>query len=412
MNNFKCFYHRLATFVILMTLIAASRSFAQETGDPIVIGKAITIHSKVLNEDREIQIYVPDGYATSQNKYPVLYLLDGPAHFHYTTGIVEFLAQQGRAPQLIVVAIANTDRDRDLTPTHSIAISPGENDETLATSGGADNFLKFIKDELFAYMGQNYRTEPYRILIGHSLGGLFAIHTLLTQSDTFSAYIAISPSLWWDNKIMLKNAETYFAKQPVFNNFLFMTLGNEGGRQQASIERFLAILGYYAPQGLSWKFQHMDKETHGSVTLQSTYQGLEALYSDWSLSRDNLKVIVEMGGVAAVIDSVDGHYRMLSQKYGYEIKTPERVYNLLGYELISLKKYDEAVSILKRNVSIYPDSPNVYDSLGDAYDAGGQLELAQKSYEQAVKMAEPNSHPYLDAFKKNLERIRKKISAK
>lgn len=128
--------------------------FAQT--NKIVIGETQKIHSKVLNEDRFISIYLPPGYAQSKDKYFVIYLLDGPDHFHHVTGVVRFLAQQGVAPDMIVVGIANTDRTRDLTP------KPDSLDRQLPTAGGSEKFLQFLTDELKPYVQKN--TEPIHLI--------------------------------------------------------------------------------------------------------------------------------------------------------------------------------------------------------------------------------------------------------
>ena len=87
---------------------------AQETHSPYVIGTTRQLHSDVLGEDRQLIIHLPQGYERGQQQYPVMYLLDGDAHFHHTTGITHFLTRGGYMPAMIVVAIPNTDRTRDL----------------------------------------------------------------------------------------------------------------------------------------------------------------------------------------------------------------------------------------------------------------------------------------------------------
>jgi predicted alpha/beta superfamily hydrolase len=132
-------------------------------------------------------------------------------------------------PPLIVVAIANTDRNRDLTPSHA---GVPHSDGTVApvpTSGGADKFLDFIQTELVPEIEKRYAIHPYRIFTGHSLGGLFAIHALINRPELFNACIATSPSLWWDNFRTVHQADAFFAKQKEFKKALFFALGNEGG---------------------------------------------------------------------------------------------------------------------------------------------------------------------------------------
>jgi predicted alpha/beta superfamily hydrolase len=104
-------------------------------------------------------------------------------------------------PPIIVVGIISKDRRKDLTPTKSTIDYEGKVDTVYSTSGGNEHFFQFMKTELIPYIEKNYKVEPYKIFAGHSLGGITTINCMLTHSDMFNAYIAISPSLWWDNSI-------------------------------------------------------------------------------------------------------------------------------------------------------------------------------------------------------------------
>jgi len=127
-------------------------SIAQESTKQIIIGDSVSLNSDILNEKREIMIYRPKGYDQENKKYPVLYLLDAEYQFHYVTGVTAFLSEIGHIPEMIVVGITNTDRNRDLTP------EPGEAQrKRFPTSGGADLFLKFLDQELIPHIESRYR---------------------------------------------------------------------------------------------------------------------------------------------------------------------------------------------------------------------------------------------------------------
>jgi predicted alpha/beta superfamily hydrolase len=387
----------LSSFILDFLFI--SLNIAQDTTQPIVIGQRVVIHSDILDEDRTIWIHTPTGYNNSGVKYPVVYVLDGPAHFHHTTGIIDFLSRLNRIPQMILVAIANTDRTRDLTP-------PTETDtaNTFPTSGGADNFLHFISEELAPYVDENYRTESFKFLIGHSFGGLFAIHALLTKPDFFRGYISISPSLWWNNQALLRDMDSLLEKRPSFDRFLYVTLGNEGGNMLSSAQEFEQLLEKKSPPEFDWTFKLMEEETHGSIPHRTIYLALEKLYSGWRI--ENPGEILDAGG----IEAVDQHYRDLSKTYGYTIVTPENIINQLGYRYIGRKDYSSAIRLFKRNVESFPNSANVYDSLGDGYDANNQPEMALKNYRKAVEISEAIAHPNLAIYRANLERLQEKLN--
>ncbi len=383
--------------VLMCLLLLPAAVFARnDERQPFVIGERLSITSDILNEERQLLIHLPANYEQSGAQYPVLYLLDGDGHFHHVTGIVEFLSRINRMPQMIVVALPNTDRTRDLTPPRM-----QDTTDTLPTAGGANTFLKFISNELMRFVEENYRTEPFRVLVGHSFGGLFAVNAMLTSPQIFDAYIACSPSLWWDNRRLVHETETFLQSPAAANKFLFGSLGNEPERLRAPAEAFVQVLQNHAPESFRWQFRFMENEDHGSTPHRTIYDGLEALYVDWRMPAEVAQ--------SENLDAYDDHYKALSERFGYEIRTPENVINQLGYRLLGQQKFAEAIRVFEANVQRYPESANVYDSLADGYDANGQSELAKKNYETAYKKALQTSHPNLEVYKNNFERLQKKL---
>ena len=381
-------------FVFVFSALITPRLWGQDAETtPILLGVQTRLDSDIMGEERPVLIYTPTGYEQSTERYPVIYLLDGDGHLLHTAGIAQFLANNGKMPGVIIVGIPNTDRTRDLTPPLR---EPGNN---FPTAGGADTFLSFISDELIPYVEANYRTVPYRILIGHSFGGLFSVNALLKKPDLFNAHISISPSMWWDNKGLLTEAEAFFNANKEVSGSYYMTLGNEGGSMLAGVWGLAGIFEEHSPESFMWHFELMKEETHGSIPHRSTYHGLEWLYRDWEI--DDFFERVQEGG----IENIDTHYTALSEHFGYTITTPESVVNQVGYMLLGMEKFDGAIAIFERNVRDFPDSPNVYDSLGDAFKANGALEKAAESYKKACTMGTAVNHPNAAVYCKNAENV-------
>lgn len=396
-----------ARVITLVAWLAAAPSplFAQNGangGGPIVIGQRLSLHSEVLNEDRPLWVYTPAGYDQSTAAYPVLYLLDGNGHFHHTTGAIQFLAANNRMPQMIVVAIPNTDRTRDLTPSASTAANAGR----LPTAGGADNFLRFIRQELQPWVEREYRTQPYRVLIGHSFGGLFAMHTLITHPETFNAYISISPSLWWDDERTVRNGESLFTDHPNLKGALYMTMGNEGGTMLAGAWGFARILETSAPDSFDWKWTPMEAEDHGSVPYRSTYDGLEWLFRGWNEPGLMQRAVAAGADGLAMIED---HYAGLSERLGYAVPVPEGTINRIGYGLLGRRKVEDAIRMFTLNADRHPGSANVYDSLGDALAAACRRDEARDSYARAYELAAAILHPNTATYNANFDRISEEI---
>jgi len=210
----KPFYLLLAA---LLSLMAASPAPAQEAQPYPSSAETFVIHSNILGEDRRVVIYNPDKVGGNVLPfYPVLYLLD-ENDMSMVTGMVKYLsAYNEQLPAMLVVGIDGGDqRMRDLTPTHSLYDNMGKLDPDpngwLQPSGGGDKFLRFMREEVIPFVEKRYRTAPFRIFAGHSVGGLTAVHALTAHPDMFNAYLAVAPSLWWDKGGFVRSANQTFA---------------------------------------------------------------------------------------------------------------------------------------------------------------------------------------------------------
>ena len=255
------------------------------------------------------------------------------------------------------------------------------------------------------YVEKNYATADYKGLIGHSFGGLFAVHTLLSKPDLFDAYISISPSLWFDQQSFLPAAEKVLKANPDLTASYYMTMGDEGGDMLGGAMKLAALMEENSKK-MHWKFTPMPKETHGTVPHRSTYDGLEFIFNDWQpdmpKSFEEFQAAMASEGAEGMIAKWQKHYAGLSEKYGFEV-TEEPVVNRLGYVLMNEKMYDEAITAMKSNTTRFPNSANAFDSLGDVYKAAGDVDNAKKSYTRAVELAEKYEHPVGEFSKKKLD---------
>jgi uncharacterized protein len=368
-----------------MGLMNPSVARAQDVRISSVTHNRHIIQSKALNEERSVLVYVPESYARGAQKYPVVYMLDGHGAFlSMMPGTLDHLAWSGHIPEMILVSIQNTNRTRDLTPTNSPR-SPG--------SGGSDKFLEFIESEVIPLVEQRYRTQPFRVFAGHSLGGLQVVYSFVSRPDLFQAYIAASPVLHWDNNFVIKRAEEVLKQKRDWKKTMFLALGDEPPYKDG-FQAFKDLLGRMKPEGFEYEFRQLPQENHASVSLQGYQLGLRKIYAGWEPP------------TSATMADLENHYKKLSRRYGYTIAIPETTLNTIGYQLLGANQVSEAIGIFKRNVEIYPDSANVYDSLAEAYERFGQLDEARKNYEKALSLVDKNGNPALgQAIKANLERI-------
>src|SRR5262249_35133079 len=175
-----------------------------------------------------------------------------------------------------------------------------------------------------------------------------------------------------------------------------LTLANEGDNMRVGFDRFKAILAKEKPKGFEWGSMLMEDEDHGSVVMLSHYHGFRKVFDGWQVTED-----IAAGGGRAV----ESHYKQLSTKFGYAIQPPEPLMNGLGYRLMARGKMDEAIAVFRSNVERYPHSANVYDSLAEAYERTGKLDLARLNYEKAVQLGAQNNDPNLQIYKTNFDRV-------
>ncbi len=376
------------TVAVLALLLPALDSAAQTELVPSVVHYQHVIRSQVLGEDRTILVRLPQGYERSTDKYPAAYMLDAHSPQNaMMAGIVEQQVWGGVIPDMIVVGLQNTNRLRDMTPTAT----------DRAGSGGAQKFLQFIETEVIPFIDKNYRTESYRIIAGHSLAGLFVVHSFVERPALFNAFIAASPVLHWDNDHVIKQAAAVLKQDKEWKRHMFIGIGDEpdyiGG-----FTRFRELMKRSKARGLDYEFKEFKDENHSSVVLPAYYAGLRMVFDGWRLKQ------------AGSVSDVESHYRKLSGRFGYLIQPPENMLNQLGYLFLAAERLDEAVSAFQKNVGYYPHSANVYDSLGEAYERSGRLKLARDNYEKAYSLADKNTQPeFVRIVKANFDRVSAKL---
>jgi hypothetical protein len=364
----------------------------------VVIGSKETIHSKILNEQREIWVYVPSSASDTtylKQRYPVVYLLDGDSHFSPVVGMIQSLSPF-HCPEMIVVGIPNTDRTRDLTPTHmdSFQFLDFVMDSIFCkTSGGGENFISFIEQELMPHIDSLYPTAPYRMLIGHSLGGLAVMNTLIHHTAMFKAYVAIDPAMGWDNQKLLKEAKEVLANNSYSGISLFLGIPNtmKAGMDTIKVKKDISksteqirsvfeLRDYFnsnRQNQVRFAYKYYGNDNHTSVPLITEYDALRFIFDCYQFDffSDNYK-------------NLESIYDNISKHFGYKVKPPESMVNSLAYTFLYLKHFEEAIYLFKLNVDSYPNSWNVYDAMGDYYDAKGDKATAIDNYKKVLSIKE------------------------
>ncbi len=383
----KVTYAILISSFILLTAIPGTL-ISQVTTQEIKLGEKVVIKSAVLDEDRTILIRLPKDYPTSEERYPVLYILDGEFFFQQAVGAVNFLSECGYIynnplPQMIIVGIVNVDRNRDYTPTYAPNQSGGL---YFPTSGKAHTFTEFLSAELIPYIDSEYRTQPYRILAGWSLGGLFTIHTFFQNPELFSAYLAISPSLWWDQDMYVAKTDSILSSKRLLTRKLTVTIGTlEGGNIGRTVrDGFIPLMKDRVGTDYPFNVVEIPDEGHSFVPYKAIYEGLISLYSDWPVPVE----VINQG-----FEAVETFYKNLSGKYGFEINISEWAYMNLINSLLGDKNYDEAKNIAGKYMSDHPNSSTAQFYLGRIYERMNDFKSAKTYYQKAIDVEKSKREP-------------------
>ncbi len=244
--------------------------------EPLTIGKIIKFNSDILNEERTLNIYLPESYsADTKKKYPVIYLLDGTIteDFLHIVGVVQFGSYPwiNMIPESIVVGIANIDRKRDFTFPTTVE----EHKKEFPTTGGSEKFIQCIEKEIQPIIERNYRTTEDRTIIGQSLGGLLATEILLTNPSIFDNYIIISPSLWWNNESLLQMEPQKYSSP----KSIYIAVGKEGEIMEGEAKAIYKKLSENRDDYKKLDFNYFGDQDHANILHLAVYDAFIKLFS-------------------------------------------------------------------------------------------------------------------------------------
>lgn len=385
---------------LIALIFFTTLSVLAQNGDDIVIGKKVSIFSKILNSDRELNIYLPKSYNTNNyKKYPVMYLLDGKRFFHTTTGIVLQMSDDvsPKIPEMIVIGIKSQNRERDSSPTNSLIGSSGKEEKRLSVTGGANKFIKFLENELIPLIDNRYRTNGYKILTGYSFTGLLVMHTLFIKPALFDSYIAVDFSAWFDNEISLKNAIKFSKTNVTSKSQLFITTadrvsfkGNKASNRN-DVWHFIKEFEKITPNQVRFGYKKYDyrSQNHQTMILISLYDALEFIYQGHMLNYDEMFDYPE---------KIKRKYTFLSDRLGTQVKPNESILRFLGTKFLKEKEIRKALFCFEYNSENYPLSSKVWIDLAKIYEQKKDERKIIEYYKKALEI-NPNNEELIKKLK-------------
>ncbi len=373
------------------------------------IGVSDSLYSHTLKEFRKIYIQLPNNFNPDKNlKYPVVFILDGEILLPTVTNVQDYYSG-GFTPEMILVGISNsTNRTRDLT-TSKIKDKYGMpfNEE----NGEAANFSEFIKTELIPFIEKKYPVTNYRTLIGHSYGGLFTIYTLINHPELFSNYLAIDPSLDWDNQKLIIDEKEKLSNQNYKGKSLFMSLNGQlhMQNQQITIENvmqdtsdytlfarsnisFSNMIEHSKENELAFEWKFYPRDIHGTIPFPSIMDGLISIFK-WYQMENTHKINSFDTSKEELYSIIKHREKKLKDHFGYaQPPYPEDLLNMSGYMNMDMEQPEKAKMYFESAIEYYPKSANAYDSMTDYYEAQGDFSNAIKYITKAFELSGNDYH--------------------
>mgnify|MGYP005995690897 CR=1 FL=1 len=391
--------------LLIIILLFCSNIYGQNITDNIV-GSSLLIQSKIMNDEREIQIFLPDGYADSDITYPVLYILDGQRYFLHAVSLQKSFIEFKQTPEFIIVGISKKTSDRNRN-----------------FSVNSQKYLDFIKKEVIDHIDNQYRTSEKRMLFGWAFGGGFVIETMTNEPNLFDAYISASP---FPLKEKINEIDNFLTENSSFNKLLFFSSGTNEGVVKDGTNELNLLLTDKAPKTMNWFFRELQGEEHRSTPFTTLYHGIKKYYNYYpELQFNSLEEFSNSGG----LDYVYSYYQKRASEFGFskdlpdwtmftltrnairandynqfnnfvnEFKNTEFISRLRVTRACSIaefylkhNEYDKAIKLFLLLAEKHPNSVRPLNGLGDTYKELKKERKASSYYKKAKKISESNSN--------------------
>ncbi|WP_299525774.1 alpha/beta hydrolase-fold protein [Winogradskyella sp.] len=382
-------------YTIILFVVAPIIYAQQKTHQ---INKSFLFESKVLTGNREIWIHVPEiekkSLENPQSVFPVIYVLDAEHNFLNTVGITQALSRANLMPNVIVVGISGLYREYDYSPTNI-------NVDYMKTGGGP-NFLTFLSSELIPYINKEFPSSNHNTIVGHSIGGMFTLYSLVENTNkVFSNYLAISPSLWWDNQSLANDWKTHLKTLKLKESKqVFITMADEAKLSndgKAMHNQYLEFKNSVKNRS-NFKIEYLDlfKEDHLSTVTPAMHYGLKFLFQNWCI--DHYYNTHNFSGLKESLQN-------LSMIYNFNVAPDYNQLVNMGRYYYNKKEYKKAINIYEFGLESYDEGLMLNGYVAQAYLKNGELEKAKKHFNKGLEIATIKQSPMSSWFKKELTKL-------
>jgi predicted alpha/beta superfamily hydrolase len=351
------------------------------------------LDSKVLNEQKSIRVALPANYSIATQKYPVVYLLDGHVEAFFDMAVAASRyglsgdARDFAIPPQIVVAVEHRDRGSDL----------GRN---------ADAFMKFLQTELVPFIEKTYRASPARVLIGHSLGGRFALLAACRAPGLFPSVVAVSPG-GGDSTADRNTTECLksdWKAHPDALRQIFISSGEREVRIDEGAKRLRDFLKDSAPANVRWKYIDGPDLSHTETPFVGIPAGIKFVYDRTVREMPAAQADSVLRGLGDVEAIVDRWYAELSKRVGYSVQTSAKWLGAVADAHVARGNFGAAALIAQAMIATYPEDLGGHGRLADIQLRTGQRAQARETLNRALKIVDA-----LEFFDETERALKKKV---
>jgi len=369
---------------LLLTAMLVGAKFASAQRTTIIL----PIDSSSETQIHSVKVVLPEGYADyPSRKYVAVYVFDSQSdpYFDYVAATMNLLSSNGYIQPVLLVGVTSQSRQFDFTPEAKTKAGKA----AFNKSGGAELYYHYVKDDVVASIERTYRCEPFRIGIGHSLGGTFLVHCLLSHPELFNANLVISPNLVYDESQMLRRAKETDLSRCLANHYLYLAHGKGDQLEEkfrGATKAFVGIVRSTSAEGFHFVYDSLNNDLHGTTPIEGISKGMLKLYRNLIYS-DELFMKQIKGNQGSLLEKVSQFYSANSTWSGLALPMVWDINNL-AYNSYYSGKTATSISLLQKGLETHPSDINLYDSMGEIQQQGGNLPLARKYYEQGMAMVE------------------------
>ncbi len=378
----------------LSFLVALSFSVCAQTNQPTILEHSF--QSEAFDTERTISISLPTGYSESDSttKYAVAYLFDGQfnPYFSMVSSVIDYYSQIGEGLPMIVVSIHTMNRSLEFTPkwNHEETV-----DGWRGNCGNAEVLTKSLRDEIIPYIEVNYHTSPYRLGVGHSLGGTYVMQEIFNDKSIFDGVIAVSPNLNYDQEQIVDQGKAFYMKEPRTDPFIYGAAGDQGRMERnfrRSLQKLDSIHTSLTSEPSNWECKWLDGDGHMSAFLPTFNYAYLSFSKHWMLGDELLEKFAKTP--ETFFEEIEHFYSDLSVFAGENIEPLADDFNNFGYALSYFDQYEQSINAFDEGIKRFPKDPNLHDSKGEVLEEMGKYEEARKSYQNGLTLLENNPDYY------------------